>query len=172
MNAESVRKRVFMARKVKKAIPPTAGVVVNGGMASLMEAFAAGSERMAKKLIHQSAEAIYAENSVIGGQEVTKEHVNEVYSLMCSLDPKDAVEVLFCTHVVVAHVIGMRKLSQACSDDKAIGLRMLKFAAESIDRLDKRRNGVKQTINVTYNNIGPSQQAIISGGDGNANQGS
>ena len=85
-----------------------------------------------------------------------------MYALMKAIKPIDVLETLSAAQIVAGHMLGMRKLAQPFEADQRLGLKLLRLSNDAMERLEKKRNGGHQNINVTYNNHGPSKQAIIS----------
>jgi len=81
---------------------------------------------------------------------------------MRGIHPRDSLETLYAAQIVASHMLGMRKLSSSYHEDQKLGMRLLKFCNESMQQLDKKRNGGTQKITVNYNGQGNTlTQTII-----------
>lgn len=138
----------------------------------IVRAFFEESPKAAKKLIIQAAKAIYGsdedqniENLLDFGKRnhsITNDELEEICVLMHGIKPKDSLEAILSAEIIVAHMLGMRKLAKGCLDDQRIGLKMLQFSRDTISTLQKKRSGGAQNITVNYNyNNGPSIPNII-----------
>ena len=123
----------------------------------IVNAFYAESKEVAKALILQAARAIYNldagdEPFYIGkAKDITNDEFNGVCTLMEGLKPRDMLEALFASQIVVSHMLGMRKLALGGVEESRIGLKMLRFSNEALCKLQKKRSGGMQNITVNYN---------------------
>jgi len=119
----------------------------------LVEAFFTDSEDVAKTLIVQAIQAIYSTDDSAFGRKrkISREELKDVCILMQNLNPQDMLEALFAAQIVVAHMLGMRKLTKDDYEENRIGLKMLRFSNEALTRLQKKRTGCMQNITVNYN---------------------
>lgn len=150
----------------QKTISPGQVVSIPNALARIVDAFSVKSEDAAKTLFEQAAAAIYyEENDAFSFQSdprpISKQEIDGVYALMKAIKPNDVLETLYAAQIVVGHMLGMRKLAQSCRDDLRLGLKLLRLSNDAMDRLVKKRNEGHQNINVTYNNLGPTNQALI-----------
>jgi hypothetical protein len=119
-------------------------------------------------LIEQAAKAIYGENEnneyafVSSPRMISEEEINAIYSLMKSIRPRDMLETLYASQIVVSHMLGMKKLAQSHLNDQILGAKLLRLSNDAIERLERKRNGGHQNISVTYHNNAPSMQALVS----------
>ncbi len=155
-----------MAQSQKTLLPPQK-VTIPNTLASIVEVFSVESEEAAKILLKQAAAAIYYERKDeysyrATPRDLTQEEIDGVYALMKAIKPIDVLETLSAAQIVAGHMLGMRKLAQPFEADQRLGLKLLRLSNDAMERLEKKRNGGHQNINVTYNNHGPSKQAIIS----------
>lgn len=133
----------------------------------IVKAFYAESEEVAKALIIQACKAIYSVADQDEGfsygrkKEISKEELQSVCALMQSLKPQDALEALFAAQIVVAHMLGIRKLAKdGCYEEQRIGLKMLRFSNDALVQLQKKRCGGMQNITVNYNHIGTAPAPV------------
>lgn len=121
-----------------------------------MEVFSVESEIVAKDLIEQAVKAVYANDEGfslnIGGFKASKEQIDGLYTLIKSIKPRDFLEALSAAQIIISHMIAMRKLSQSFPDDQNLGLKFLRLSNDALERLEKKRSGSNQNINVFYNN--------------------
>lgn len=147
-----------MAKHRKTSPTPSNGaleIVAPKALAPLMQAFHVGSEKVAKALIKDAANAIYGIKedgfNFHSKREISKEELDGIVSLMKSINPRDTLETLYAAQIVASHMLGMRKLSDGCPDDQKLGLKLLRFSNEAMQQLDRKRNGGTQNITVNYN---------------------
>jgi hypothetical protein len=148
-----------MAKPSKKDLIPCV-VSIPQSLATIVEILSVESEDTAKLLLENVAKAIYYEEEGLFYSEAkqpSKKEIQFVYELLKAIKPKDMLEALFGSQIIVGHLIGLKKLAQASREDQLIGLKLLKLSSESMERLDKKRNGCNQNISVTYHNNAPSQ---------------
>ena len=125
----------------------------------IVQAFFAESHQAAKTLVIQAAKAIYGSdeekdhyNLLTNIQHrVTDEEIEAICAFMQGIKPNDVLEAIMAAQIVVANILGMRKLAQGHNDDLRIGLKMLQFSMDSIGRLQKKRSGGMQNVTVNYN---------------------
>jgi hypothetical protein len=133
----------------------------------IVKAFSFESEETSLVLIEQAAKAIYGESEnepyeiYQKPRGLSKEEFDTVYALMKSINPQDTLETLCAAQIVVGHLLGMIKLAQNHPHDSIIGAKLLRLSSDSMERLLRWRHGGRQNIIVTYNNSGPSMQAIV-----------
>lgn len=137
-----------MAKDQKDDLPP-ALIQAPKTIAPIMEAFHVESDKVAKALIVEAATAIYRAQEW-GKQSFSKAELDGVISLIRSIKPMDSLETLFASQIVVGHLLGMKKLSESCSDDQKIGLNLLRFSSEAMQMLIKKQTGATQNIVVNY----------------------
>lgn len=122
----------------------------------IVKAFCTNSPETTRDLILQAAKAIYSSGkdddlfSFKVKYVLSKEELESVCSLMDGIKPIDTFEALIAAQIVASHLLGMRKLAQRCNEDQRIGLNMLRFSAEAINQLQKKRSGNTQNITVNY----------------------
>jgi len=120
----------------------------------IVEAFFAESKDGTKALILQAAKAIYnldaSEDLYYTGshKSITNDELNGICALMNGLKPRDMLEALFASQIVVSHMLGMRKLAFGGIEESRIGLKMLQFSNEALCQLQKKRSGGMQNIKV------------------------
>lgn len=125
----------------------------------IVKAFFAESPKAAKKLIIQAAKAIYGaeeEKDVFGHSMkrqhiITNEDLEEICAFMQGIRPSDALEAIIAAQIVVTHMLGMKKLATGHFTDQHLGLKMLRFSADAMQQLQKKRSGAMQNITVNYN---------------------
>ncbi len=124
----------------------------------IVRAFFAESPQMAKKLLIQAAKAIYGSDDDKDSfdfprnhHQITKEELEEICTLMQGIKPKDMIEAMMASQIVVSHMLGMRKLAKGYLADQHIGLKMFRFSMDAIQQLQKKRSGSVQNITVNYN---------------------
>jgi hypothetical protein len=137
-----------MAKDQKETHPP-ALIQAPKAIAPIMEAFHVESDKIAKTLVIEAATAIYGK-AEWGKQSFSKADLDGVISLIRSIKPMDSLETLFASQIVVGHLLGMKKLSESCSDDQKIGLNLLRFSSEAMQMLIKKQTGATQNIVVNY----------------------
>ncbi len=137
-----------MAKDQKKVDPPVL-IQAPKAIAPIMEAFHVESDKVAKALIVEAARAIYGRDEY-GKQSFSKAELDGVVSLIRSIKPMDSLETLFASQIVIGHLLGMKKLSESCSDDQKIGLNLLRFSSEAMQMLIKKQTGATQNIVVNY----------------------
>jgi hypothetical protein len=130
----------------------------------IVQAFFEESPKAAKKLITQAAKAIYGSDEERDslllefegrGHIITNDELEEVCAFMQGIKPKDLLEAFIGAQIVVAHMLGMRKLARGYPADQRLGLKMLQFSTEAIGQLQKKRSGGMQniTVNYSYSNV-------------------
>lgn len=142
-----------MAKRVKTTCPPTS-ITPPKALVPLMQAFHVDSDKLAKSLISQAAEAIYGTTDCGTKVPISKDDLNSIASLMKGISPKDTVETLYAAQIVVSHILGLRKLASNFMEDQKLGLNMLRFSSESMQMLGRKRSGGTQNITVNYNYVG------------------
>ena len=114
----------------------------------------------------EAARAIYGQDHY-HKQSFSKEELDGVVSLIRSIKPKDSLETLFASQIVVGHLLGMKKLSESCLEDQKIELNLLRFSSEAMQMLLKKQTGATQNIivNYSYNGQGnTSMQTVLPNG--------
>lgn len=158
--------REGMARHQKEQSPPSHAIQVPRDLVPLMQAFHVDSEKAAKALISEAANAIYVTHDFMKGKKIiSKSEMAGIVSLMRGICPKDTLETLYAAQIIVGHMLGMRKLSESHADDYRLGLNLLRFSNEAMQQLAKKRSGGSQNITVNYNYAGHSNalmQTVIS----------
>jgi hypothetical protein len=124
---------------------------------SIIQAFYSETPQAAKKLVIQAAKAIYGSEEekerfdlVSEYNPITNEQVEDICAFMQGIKPNDMLEAIIAAQIVVTHMLGMRKLARGYIDDQRLGLKMLQFSSESIAKLQKKRWGAVQNINIPY----------------------
>lgn len=148
-----------MAKHQKTLPPPTKEIEVPLSLAPLMQAFHVDSEKEAKTLLEVAAYAIYGREAEPENEfdvfkkkrVISKDELEVILRLMKGMSPKDTLETLYAAQIVVSHILGMRKLSQSYKDDQKLGLSLLSFSCEAMQRLQRKRGGGVQHITVNYN---------------------
>lgn len=131
----------------------------------IVRAFCADSPETAKALIIQAAKSVYGldeDCGHLGGygnkrHNITPEELEGIFALIQGIKPQDMLETLFAAQIVVAHMLGMRKLAKGFPEDLRIGLKMLQFSNEAITQIQKKRSGGIQNITVSYNTQNSNQ---------------
>lgn len=143
-------------------------------ISSIMEAFHVESDKVAKALIVEAATAIYGKADWGNGQSFSKAELDGVVSLIRSIKPRDSLETLFASQIVVGHLLGMRKLAESCPEDQKIGLNLLRFSSEAMQMLIKKQTGATQNIvvNYSYNGQGSALMQTVLPNVGNKCQSS
>lgn len=134
----------------------------------IVRAFFAESPGAAKKLIIQAAKAIYGSEeekdildySMKKKHIITNEDIEEICTLMQSIKPVDVLEAIIAAQIVVTHMLGMRKLATEHFADQHLGLKMLRFSADAMQQLQRKRSGAMQNITVNYNYNGKETVSI------------
>jgi hypothetical protein len=159
-----------MAKDQKQQLPPAHIIEAPQSLAPLMQAFHVDSDKVAKSLISDAARAIYGKGDYYGRDQVfSKSELDGIVSLMKCIRPMDSLETLFAAQIIVGHMLGMRKLAESCHDDQRLGLNLLRFSNESMQQLNKKRNGATQNIVVNYNHHGQGNtlmQTVLAKGEG------
>jgi len=142
-----------MAKSQKKHTPsPHREITAPKALVPLMQAFHVDSEEVAHSLIIEAAKAIsFSDDMIFGKKDPSEEEIEAIASLMKGINPRDTLETLYAAQVVACHMMGMRKLASTHPDDQRLGLHLLKFSNESMQQLEKKRNGGTQNITVNYN---------------------
>ncbi len=124
----------------------------------LVKAFTA-DEQSAKLLIIEASKAICNSQKQrsygYDDMEISKEEIEGIISLMKGIDPRDTIEMIYGAQIVSSHLMGLRMLSHPHKQDQTLGLNLLRFSNEAMERLQKKRSGgACQNINITYNHLG------------------
>jgi len=134
----------------------------------IVRAFFADSPKAAKNLIIQAAKAIYGaeeerdllDYSMKSQHVITNEDIEDICAFMQSIKPIDVLEAIIAAQIVVTHMLGMRKLATGHSIDQNLGLKMLRFSADAMQQLQRKRSGSLQNITVNYNYSGKETSPI------------
>ncbi len=145
--------RKGMAKHRKNEPPPDRSVDAPSSLAPIMQAFHVESDKVAKALIQEAANTLYGK-SEFGSRSISKDELDGIVALMKCINPKDTLETLYAAQIVVCHMLGMKKLSESFMDDQRLGLNLLRFSAEAMSQLEKKRNGCAQNITVNYKHTG------------------
>lgn len=139
-----------------------ANITIPKKLDPIVQAFFAESPKAAKKLVIQGAKAIYGADeekaafdfSMKRQHVVTDEDIEDICAFMQGIKPKDMLEVIIAAQITVTHMLGMRKLATGHLPDQHLGLKMLRFSADAMQQLQKKRCGGMQNITVNYNYSG------------------
>ena len=126
-------------------------------ISSIMESFYVESDKVAKALIIEATTAIYGKADWGNGRSFSKVELDGVVSLIRSIKPRDSLETLFTSQIVVGNLLGMRKLAESCPEDQKIGLNLLRFSSEAMQMLIKKKTGAPTqniVVNYSYNEQG------------------
>lgn len=149
-----------MAKDEKSPTPPPM-IDAPKALVPIMQAFLVDSPKLAKSMVFEAARAIYGKETTFGREiPISKSELDGIVSLIRSIKPRDSLESLFAAQIVVGHMIGMRKLSENCSDDQKIGLNLLRFSSEAMQMLIKKQTGATQNIVVNYSYNGEGNALI------------
>lgn len=144
-----------MARSQKQHTPPnnTYEIKAPKALVPLMQAFHVDDEKDASILIMEVVQIIWGqEGNAFEG--LSKEELEGVSYLMKGINPRDTLETLYAAQIVASHMLGMRKLSASHPDDQRLGLKLLRFSNETMQKLSKKRHGGMHNITVNYNERG------------------
>ena len=160
-----------MAKIQKKHVAPNE-ITVSKALTPLMQAFHVDSEESANSLIKEAAKAIfgYDESGLFSIEDISQEDLSGIASIMKGINPRDTLETLYAAQIVASHMLGMRKLSASYPEDQKLGLKLLRFSNEVMQKLDKKRNGGNQNITINHNYHGPGNtlaQTVIANKEGN-----
>lgn len=155
----------------QKTEPPLLGmtkeITIPRKLQPIVDAFFAESPKIAKKLIIQAAQAIYGSdvnsdyNVFTKNRSITDQELEEVCSFMQVIKPCDFFEAVIAAQIVVTHMLGIRNMAKGHIADQKLGLKMLQFSAESMSRLQKKRSGAVQNINIHYHGIKAESQPTV-----------
>ncbi len=143
---------------------PPATISIPTALAPIVEAFSVESEITAKALIRQAAKTIYARSEHgYGDQKIRNDEVESIFALMKAIKPTSVLEIICASQIIVGHLLGLRKLSLSFKDDQRLGLKLLRFSNDALERLEKMRGGggSQQHINVVYQNVGATMQTVV-----------
>lgn len=133
----------------------------------IVRAFYSDSPEAAKVLIIQAVKAVYGSDendnkpfTFRKKHTITEEELEGVCALIQGIKPQDTLEALIAAQIVASHLLGLRKLTKGYSEDRRIGLNMLRFSSEAISQLQKKRSGNMQNITVNYNCNGKGSTLI------------
>lgn len=155
-------------------LPPTprnfmSNITIPKKLEPIVKAFFAESPQAAKKLVIQAVKAIYGAEEerdpcdvVTKYNPITNEQLEEICAFMQGIKPNDILEAIIASQIVVTHMLGMRKMAKGYIEDQRLGLKMLQFSSNSIARLQKKRCGAVQNINIHYRGVRvPSNHTVI-----------
>lgn len=157
-----------MAKDAKSLIPSTQ-IEAPKALVPIMEAFHVDSEKLAKSLVLDAAKAIYGQEEWGKDRSFSKSELDGIVSLIRSIKPRDSLETLFASQIVIGHLLGMRKLSDRSPDDQRLGLNLLRFSNEALQALTKKQCGATQNIVVNYSYSGQGNalmQTVLPKGEG------
>jgi len=98
-------------------------------------------------------------------REISKEEIEGIIGLMRGIDPRDTIELIYGAQIITSHLMGLRMLSRDHHDDHIIGLKLLRFSNEAMEKFQKKRSGgVCKNINITYNHLGSGILQTKTGG--------
>lgn len=135
----------------------------------IVQAFYAESPKAAKKLVIQAAKAIYGAEEekdpydfFMRSRPITDEQLEDICAFMQGIQPRDMLEAIIVSQIVVTQMLGMRKFASGSAEDQRLGLKMLQFSGEAMGRLQKKRSGGMQhvTVNYNYNGLQPAIPVI------------
>ncbi len=123
-------------------------VTLPNALAPLMQAFHADSNKKAKELILEALSIIYAVDNGERRVAISQTEVEGILSFMKAINPGDTLETLYAAQIVFSHTLGMRGLVSNYSDDKRLGMNLLRFSNEVMALLEKKRRHGSPNINV------------------------
>jgi len=133
-------------------------ITISKKLDPIVKAFYSESPKAAKKLVIQAAKAIYGaeeeRDPLDFGREyqpITNEHLEEICAFIQGIKPKDMLEAIIAAQITVTHMLGMRKLATGHLADQHVGLKMLRFSIDAMQKKKKKRCGGMQNITVNYN---------------------
>lgn len=155
--------------KDEKSLAPPHMVAAPVAIVPIMQAFHVESAKTAKALVLDAAKAIYGREKGGSREErvFSKSELDGIVTLIKSIKPRDSLETLFAAQIVVGHLLGMKKLSEHCSEDQKLGLNLLRFTSEAMQMLIKKQTGATQNIVVNYSYNGQGNaliQTVLPGG--------
>lgn len=115
-------KQAYAQQKVLK-IPPS--------LSPFIDIFTATSPKDARLLFEEAVKALYPMNS---GIKFKRTDLKLAFHLICDMNPKSHLEIVLCAQFIVAHLIGMQKLSQGYFKDKRVGVKLLKLSNGSLSK--------------------------------------
>jgi hypothetical protein len=126
----------------------------------IVQAFFAESPKAAKQLVIQAVKAIYGseeertpDDFFTKYQPIKNEDIENICAFMQGIKPGDILEAILAAQITVTHMLGMRKLASGLAEDQRLGLKMLQLSSESMGRLQKKRCGGVQNINIHYHGM-------------------
>lgn len=125
-------------------------------LAPLIQAFSA-DEKSARTLIVEAAKAIYTTQESFGMSScsISNEELEGVIALMKGINPTDTLEMIYGAQIITSHLLGIKMLSHSFPADQALGLKLLRFCADAMNQLQRKRSaGTTQNITVNYNYAG------------------
>lgn len=132
-----------MAKPEKENGPPRE-IIAPTSIKPIMQAFHAESEEIACCLIKKSVHAI------LGDDRLSKQELKGILSLMSGFNPSNSLEALYAAQMVACHMFGMRKMANDYTDDRRLGLKLLRFSNEAMLQVTSACNGVAQNVTVRY----------------------
>ena len=81
-------------------------------------------------------------------REISKEEIEGVIGLIRGINPRDTIELIYGAQIVSSHLMGLRMLSHPHKQDQALGLNLLRFSNEAMERLQKK-GSIKISISPT-----------------------
>ena len=149
-----------MASSQKNVSPPPPAIAIPKTLAPLIEAFHASSEEVARRLVSQAISAVYGRT---GRKQASEDEIDYVCFLMEGIQPADTLETLYGSQIIVCHMLGMKKLSEAYPLDRKLGMRLLRLENEAIQALDRKRKagGKNITANYSYSNSRNNEMPMI-----------
>lgn len=128
----------------------------------IVAAFYSESPDVAKALILQASRAVYELDNddvfcLAKKHEMTSDELQSICALMEGIKPRDMLEAVFASQIIVSHMLGMRKLAKGGPEESRMGLKLLRFSNDALCQLQKKRNGGMQNITVNYNCSGTAQ---------------
>lgn len=132
-----------MAKAQKTPFSPQESISAPKALVPLMQAFHADTEEQARALILEASKILHGESCL------SKEEIACAASLIRDMKPQDDLELLYAAQVTMCHLLGMRRLSESYKDDKKLGLKLLKFGNEAMQRLTMKTGGA-ENVAISY----------------------
>lgn len=129
-----------MARDQKRDMPPyqhSNEFVIPKALVPFMNAFRVNLESDVQSLIKEAIIAILGDHPY--GLDISNEELEGVVALMKEINPRDSLEIFYAAQIVSSYMLGMRELSASYPEDQKLGLKLLEFSNESMQRLMERR---------------------------------
>lgn len=140
-------------------------------VSSLCAATGSANKDYALKLISQVAGGCFNTS----GKDIkvhTADMVNESAGVLLSLAPKDEIEGMLCTRLLVLHDQAMQYMARAAAPEQThagIDLninratKLMRLYNETLDALNKHRRKGEQKVTVQHVNVNNGGQAIVNG---------